>query len=265
MTINALQEPRQKLSGEVLLVLSLASPILISLFAYRIFFADLNFLFLVIILQLALAPILYFLRDKAPEGLKWGLIISIAVYGGVINIINLGLYSQAPLLFACAFILIAIYTGARHAYLVLFIMALLLAGASYAHTLGLYPPIGNSQTPAVYINRAITSVVILAVFVVLTNRLILVLNRQAENYKEQNERLKEVNENLQSTMDELKKLQGMLSICSYCKKIKSEEPSKEWVELDRYVQDNSEVSLSHGLCPQCYDKEIKKLADEPGR
>lgn len=111
MTINALQEPRQKLSGEVLLVLSLASQFLISLLAYRIFFADLNLLFLVIILQLALAPILSFLRDKAPEGLKWGLIISIAVYGGVISIINLGLYSQAPLLFACAVMLIAIYTG----------------------------------------------------------------------------------------------------------------------------------------------------------
>lgn len=149
--------------------------------------------------------------------------------------------------------------------MVLLVMALLLAGESYAHTLGLYPPIGNSETPAVYINRAITSVVILAVFVVLTNRLIRVLNRQAENYKEQNERLKEFNENLQSNMDELKILQGILSMCSYCRKIKCEEPSKEWVELDRYVQDNSEVSLSHGNCPNCYNKEIKNLADEPGR
>jgi len=67
MTINALQEPRQKLSGEVLLVLSLASPFLISLLAHRIFFADLNLLFLVIILQFVSRQMIW---DHSPQKLK---------------------------------------------------------------------------------------------------------------------------------------------------------------------------------------------------
>ena len=49
----------------------------------------------------------------------------------------------------------------------------------------------------------------------------------------------------------VKYLEGILPICSYCKKIRME---NRWVPVEEYVGDHSEASFSHGLCPECCEK-----------
>jgi hypothetical protein len=46
----------------------------------------------------------------------------------------------------------------------------------------------------------------------------------------------------------IKHLEGLLPICSFCKKIRVE---NEWVPVERYVADRSDADFSHGLCPDC--------------
>ncbi len=46
----------------------------------------------------------------------------------------------------------------------------------------------------------------------------------------------------------VKYLQGLLPICSFCKKIRV---GDEWVPVERYVADRSDADFSHGLCPEC--------------
>jgi hypothetical protein len=48
---------------------------------------------------------------------------------------------------------------------------------------------------------------------------------------------------------ELNTLQGMLPICSSCKKIRDDKGS--WHGVEEYVQQHAEVSFSHGVCPEC--------------
>lgn len=48
---------------------------------------------------------------------------------------------------------------------------------------------------------------------------------------------------------ELNRLRGMLPICSKCKKIRNEDDL--WQQIDRYIEEHSEILFSHGLCPEC--------------
>ncbi len=57
---------------------------------------------------------------------------------------------------------------------------------------------------------------------------------------------------LQKALDEVKQLQGMLPICSGCKKIRDD--TGYWNLLESYIEDHSEASFSHGMCPDCEEE-----------
>ncbi|MEO8633770.1 MAG: response regulator [Gemmatimonadales bacterium] len=54
---------------------------------------------------------------------------------------------------------------------------------------------------------------------------------------------------------EVHQLQGLLPICSYCKRIRDE--ADAWSEVEDYVSHRSEAQFSHGICPSCYDEHLK--------
>jgi hypothetical protein len=56
----------------------------------------------------------------------------------------------------------------------------------------------------------------------------------------------------------IKYLEGFLFVCSYCKRINV---NGNWIPLDEFISKNTEVSLSHGLCPDCEKEEFESLSD----
>ncbi len=58
--------------------------------------------------------------------------------------------------------------------------------------------------------------------------------------------------NLQAALEKVKLLRGMLATCSYCKKIRDD--AGVWQPLEAYLQDHSEASFTHGICPECVQK-----------
>lgn len=56
----------------------------------------------------------------------------------------------------------------------------------------------------------------------------------------------------------LNDLSKIYPICSYCKKIRNE--TGKWVSVEKYINDISGAMASHGICPECYKREIKELA-----
>ncbi len=50
----------------------------------------------------------------------------------------------------------------------------------------------------------------------------------------------------------VKRLEGIIPICSYCKKIRDDQNS--WRQLEEYLSENSEALFSHGICPHCAEK-----------
>ena len=74
------------------------------------------------------------------------------------------------------------------------------------------------------------------------------------------ERVRELEESLAN----VKLLQGLLPICSYCKKIRDDK--SYWHQVESYVTDHSGARFSHGICPDCYGKivtpEIERMEQE---
>jgi phosphoserine phosphatase RsbU/P len=60
---------------------------------------------------------------------------------------------------------------------------------------------------------------------------------------------------LEEALVHVKRLQGLLPICSLCKKICDDE--KRWQQIEMYIAEHSEAQFSHGLCPDCNEKIMK--------
>ena len=61
--------------------------------------------------------------------------------------------------------------------------------------------------------------------------------------------LMQSNRLLQCAVQEVKTLQGLLPICSHCKKIRDQ--NGNWQPLESYISQRSEAKFSHGICPDC--------------
>ena len=56
-------------------------------------------------------------------------------------------------------------------------------------------------------------------------------------------------EALEKSLEEIKRLSGLLPICAKCKRIRDKQ--NNWHEIEEYISDHSEADFSHGLCPEC--------------
>ncbi len=66
-----------------------------------------------------------------------------------------------------------------------------------------------------------------------------------------------IGQKLQVAVEEVKALEGIVTICSRCKKVREDDGS--WLDMTLYVRDHTEVDFSHGFCPDCYKIELQEL------
>ena len=59
---------------------------------------------------------------------------------------------------------------------------------------------------------------------------------------------------LQEALARVKTLEGIIPICMYCKRIRSDEDL--WHQLEAYISRHSSAEFSHGVCPQCWDHKV---------
>jgi len=65
---------------------------------------------------------------------------------------------------------------------------------------------------------------------------------------------------LEDALSRVRILQGLLPICSYCKKIRDD--SNYWQQIENYVTAHSGAQFSHSVCPQCYEEIVKPQLEE---
>lgn len=65
---------------------------------------------------------------------------------------------------------------------------------------------------------------------------------------------------LEETQAHVKHLQGILPICSYCKKIRNDQ--NYWQQVEGYISQHSDVMFSHGICPDCLPKVMEAAMRE---
>lgn len=58
----------------------------------------------------------------------------------------------------------------------------------------------------------------------------------------------------------VRQLEGLLPICTYCKKIRDDHDT--WQPIEKYIASRSEATFSHGCCPKCFEEHLKPQLDE---
>ena len=65
---------------------------------------------------------------------------------------------------------------------------------------------------------------------------------------------------LQKALSEIKTLRGLLPICMNCHKIKTDQG--DWHKLEKYIAKHSDAEFSHGICPDCFRKQMEEIEKE---
>jgi diguanylate cyclase (GGDEF)-like protein len=61
--------------------------------------------------------------------------------------------------------------------------------------------------------------------------------------------LQHLTSELRQALANVKTLKGYIPICASCKKVRADDGY--WRQIEQYIRENSDASLSHGLCPEC--------------
>ena len=89
----------------------------------------------------------------------------------------------------------------------------------------------------------------------------------AIEHKALGEQLRIANKTLTARVKELEEarstiqhLQGLIPICTYCKKIRNDK--NYWEQVHSYVSKHSKAEFTHSYCPDCYQKVIKPQVEK---
>lgn len=67
-------------------------------------------------------------------------------------------------------------------------------------------------------------------------------------------------DDLEQALARVDQLHGILPICSYCKKVRSDTDS--WQQVEAYVSAHSAVRFNHGVCPDCVKTVLQPELEE---
>jgi len=61
---------------------------------------------------------------------------------------------------------------------------------------------------------------------------------------------------------EISLLRDIIPICAYCHKVRSD--GDYWERVETYIRDRTGTRFSHGACPDCFENQMKVLAELTG-
>ena len=67
-------------------------------------------------------------------------------------------------------------------------------------------------------------------------------------------------EQLRQALEHIKTLHGILPICMHCKKIRNDQGY--WNQVEAYISRHSDVTFSHGICPDCLRRVYPEVSGE---
>lgn len=111
----------------------------------------------------------------------------------------------------------------------------------------------------IHLNTFLLFIIDLAPFVLMSFTF-LIAKRECKIIKKSKQLEKELEKRVEAE-NKIKILSGYLPICSSCKKIRNDEGY--WERLEAYIQENSEVLFTHGICPDCLGEYFPGMLEDP--
>jgi GAF domain-containing protein len=68
--------------------------------------------------------------------------------------------------------------------------------------------------------------------------------------------LRRVSARMAGALANVKTLHGLLPICAWCKRIRNDQGY--WGQLEAYIREHTEADFTHGICPECFEKNRPK-------
>ena len=87
------------------------------------------------------------------------------------------------------------------------------------------------------------------------------LRESQQQLIESNTALISANQKLGEALSEVKQLTGLLPMCSYCKRVRTDKDY--WDQIESYLARHSDLRLSHGVCDQCFGQHAEALGITP--
>jgi PAS domain S-box-containing protein len=81
-------------------------------------------------------------------------------------------------------------------------------------------------------------------------RVIYSVARDITDRKHAEEEREKLVQELRAALAEVKSLQAILPICSYCKSIRNDQDY--WQTVEAYISTHTNTQFTHGVCPTCY-------------
>jgi hypothetical protein len=72
-------------------------------------------------------------------------------------------------------------------------------------------------------------------------------------------RVRERTSELEQALAQVKRLQGLLPLCAWCKKVRDDKDY--WTSVEDYIVAHTDTRFSHSICPDC----SARLLEEPGK
>ena len=86
------------------------------------------------------------------------------------------------------------------------------------------------------------------------------VDEQKRKIEERSVELTRANRELEKAMKDIKTLSGLLPICSNCKKIRDDQGY--WQQVEQYLENHSQATFTHALCPGCIKELYPDIADK---
>jgi hypothetical protein len=256
------KEIRLRIVDDILGVASFTAPLVALVLIYRIISQSSPVGFLISAILLLLIPLLFVFRQKITFAVKLGLLLFIGAVTLVLSMSNGGLLGIGPLLLAIFNMFAISLFGNSHFGKVVGLTILLLSLAVIGHYLDLFPRTTFELADgAALINRTISVALLFSVLLVVHRRLMRSLSQLSEDTDRQNQQLQDKNRELEDALNQITTLENMLSVCAWCKKVEESPGSGNWISMQQYMEKQTQLTLSHGLCKKCYGKKLQEIAD----
>jgi integral membrane sensor domain MASE1 len=76
-------------------------------------------------------------------------------------------------------------------------------------------------------------------------------------------RVRERTSELESALAQVKRLQGLLPVCAWCKKVREDE--HYWLSVEDYIVRHTDARFSHGICPECSARVLREDRERTGQ
>jgi CheY-like chemotaxis protein len=73
-------------------------------------------------------------------------------------------------------------------------------------------------------------------------------------------RMEKQRQELENAAKQIRSLEKLIPICSYCKKIRADKDY--WQEVEGYISEHTDTMFSHSICPNCYEEHVKPQLDK---